>query len=109
MRQSFAKKKLSATSYTFVADSINTDLKYVIKGDSISLVGGDSIMLALANAEGTWGGYGNAGDVLRKFTDTTVEVPADAEELTYAMKCSDGTGKGVSVVFKDNDIYILKV
>lgn len=106
MRQSFAKKKLSATSYTFVADSVNTDLKYVIKGDSISLVGGDSIMLALANAEGTWGGYGNAGDVLRKFTDTTVEVPADAEELTYAMKCSDGTGKGVSVVFKDNDIYI---
>lgn len=102
----FRKKKLSATSYTFVADSINTDLKYVIKGDSISLVGGDSIMLALANAEGTWGGYGNAGDVLRKFTDTTVEVPADAEELTYAMKCSDGTGKGVSVVFKDNDIYI---
>lgn len=102
----FRKKKLSATSYTFVADSVNTDLKYVIKGDSISLVGGDSIMLALANAEGTWGGYGNAGDVLRKFTDTTVEVPADAEELTYAMKCSDGTGKGVSVVFKDNDIYI---
>lgn len=102
----FRKKKLSTTSYTFVADSINTDLKYVIKGDSISLVGGDSIMLALANAEGTWGGYGNAGDVLRKFTDTTVEVPADAEELTYAMKCSDGTGKGVSVVFKDNDIYI---
>lgn len=102
----FRKKKLSATSYTFVADSINTDLKYVIKGDSISLVGGDSIMLALANAEGTWGGYGNAGDVLRKFTDTTVEVPVDAEELTYAMKCSDGTGKGVSVVFKDNDIYI---
>lgn len=102
----FRKKKLSATTYTFVADSINTDLKYVIKGDSISLVGGDSIMLALANAEGTWGGYGNAGDVLRKFTDTTVEVPADAEELTYAMKCSDGTGKGVSVVFKDNDIYI---
>ena len=102
----FRKKKLSATSYTFVADSINTDLKYVIKGDSISLVGGDSIMLALANAEGTWGGYGNAGDVLRKFTDTTVEVPTDAEELTYAMKCSDGTGKGVSVVFKDNDIYI---
>lgn len=102
----FRKKKLSATSYTFVADSINTDLKYVIKGDSISLVGGDSIMLALANAEGTWGGYGNAGDVLRKFTDTTIEVPADAEELTYAMKCSDGTGKGVSVVFKDNDIYI---
>lgn len=102
----FRKKKLSATSYTFVVDSINTDLKYVIKGDSISLVGGDSIMLALANAEGTWGGYGNAGDVLRKFTDTTVEVPADAEELTYAMKCSDGTGKGVSVVFKDNDIYI---
>lgn len=102
----FRKKKLSATSYTFVADSINTDLKYVIKGDSISLVGGDSIMLALANAEGTWGGYGNAGDVLRKFTDTTVEVPADAEELTYAMKCSDGTGKGVSVVFKDNDIYL---
>lgn len=102
----FRKKKLSATSYTFVADSVNTDLKYVIKGDSISLVGGDSIMLALANAEGTWGGYGNAGDVLRKFTDTTVEVPADAKELTYAMKCSDGTGKGVSVVFKDNDIYI---
>lgn len=102
----FRKKKLSATTYTFVADSINTDLKYVIKGDSISLVGGDSIMLALANAEGTWGGYGNAGDVLRKFTDTTVEVPADAEELTYAMKCSDGTGKGVSIVFKDNDIYI---
>lgn len=102
----FRKKKLSATSYTFVADSVNTDLKYVIKGDSISLVGGDSIMLALANAEGTWGGYGNAGDVLRKFTDTTVEVPADAEELTYAMKCSDGTGKGVSVVFKDNDLYI---
>lgn len=102
----FRKKKLSATTYTFVADSINTDLKYVIKGDSISLVGGDSIMLALANAEGTWGGYGNACDVLRKFTDTTVEVPADAEELTYAMKCSDGTGKGVSVVFKDNDIYI---
>lgn len=102
----FRKKKLSTTSYTFVADSVNTDLKYVIKGDSISLVGGDSIMLALANAEGTWGGYGNAGDVLRKFTDTTVEVPADAEELTYAMKCSDGTGKGVSVVFKDNDIYI---
>lgn len=102
----FRKKKLSATSYTFVADSVNTDLKYIIKGDSISLVGGDSIMLALANAEGTWGGYGNAGDVLRKFTDTTVEVPADAEELTYAMKCSDGTGKGVSVVFKDNDIYI---
>ena len=102
----FRKKRLSATSYTFVADSVNTDLKYVIKGDSISLVGGDSIMLALANAEGTWGGYGNAGDVLRKFTDTTVEVPADAEELTYAMKCSDGTGKGVSVVFKDNDIYI---
>lgn len=102
----FRKKKLSATSYTFVADSVNTDLKYVIKGDSISLVGGDSIMLALANVEGTWGGYGNAGDVLRKFTDTTVEVPADAEELTYAMKCSDGTGKGVSVVFKDNDIYI---
>lgn len=102
----FRKKKLSATTYTFVADSINTDLKYVIKGDSISLVGGDSIMLALANAEGTWGGYGNAGDVLRKFTDTTVEVPANAEELTYAMKCSDGTGKGVSVVFKDNDIYI---
>lgn len=102
----FRKKKLSATSYTFVADSINTDLKYVIKGDSISLVGGDSIMLALANAEGTWGGYGNAGDVLRKFTDTTVEVPADAKELTYAMKCSDGTGKGVSVVFKDDDIYI---
>ena len=102
----FRKKKLSATSYTFVADSVNTDLKYVIKGDSISLVGGDSIMLALANVEGTWGGYGNAGDVLRKFTDTTVEVPADAKELTYAMKCSDGTGKGVSVVFKDDDIYI---
>lgn len=38
----FRKKKLSATSYTFVADSVNTDLKYVIKGDSISLVGGDS-------------------------------------------------------------------
>lgn len=102
----FRKKWLNETTYTFVADSVDTDLKYVLKGDSISLVGGDSIMVALANDENVWGGYGNAGDVMREFSDTELELPDDAEPLTYSMIDANGTGKGVKVAFKDDDVYI---
>ena len=102
----FRKKKLSNNTFTFVADTENTDLEMAIDGDSIAVVGGDSIMLALTNAEKTWSGYGNGGDVARLFNDTEVSAPEGAEPLTYSMKCSNGTSKGVTVKFDGTDIYI---
>lgn len=100
------KTYIDANTYTFRADEGDTDLKFGIKNDTLTLAGGEDVMMALTNAEGTWSGYGNAADVLSPFSDEAVLPPDGAQTLTYSMMCGNNVSKGVNVAFDGSDVYI---
>lgn len=99
------------TYYTYVPDSTCTEMKFVIKGDSIINANGDKLFgLANATYGDSWSRFSESEMTYFINRDTLLTMPADFEASDWSFQYGseeERTGHLVKVAFDDDDnVYV---
>lgn len=100
-----------ALSTTYVLDTKTQTMKFVLRNDTLRMVGDGTTILGLATAtDGEWLGYGDYVNAISRVKDPLC-MPAHPDEakaymLRYEQTADNFAFKSVKVAFEDNDVYV---
>ncbi|MDO4160663.1 MAG: hypothetical protein Q4D41_09430 [Prevotellaceae bacterium] len=104
-----AKFYYSTVERWYVEDTVDTDMKFVWRNDS--LICTESTMLGLLDEySGDWVGFGDLNLTMSKINETAPSIPSDATVEKYMLEAHDtdttSTYAVVDVAIDGSDIYI---
>lgn len=102
-----AKSVINADGSSMVFDtladgSVSTDVKYILKHDTLTMIPEDGAYLALMSLDGQWTGFADATQTMYPAPWTPVTLPEGAKIEQYTLN----NKQLVNVAFVDDKIYV---